>query len=1641
MDIHYAPRDSASITGCKDAYEAATLTWKWSLDIRVNTDICARLQEWPIIQGYTHSFDAHLLSDLINIEPAANWGSLFRFCQQAQGEHYKAKLMFLFATLAFGGQVDIMLLRSMIAIAIMDESKGLQLPQCTEFIRFRRNHIPNVELLVQYIRPSRIPYPEDERALLANTMHSKQRRKLELAQRKHEEASEADCKTLARDILSRWPLRELPTTRELPDLSLINVQEALVSVRPEWERLVDNYQLSEHLADVQKLLDYCRVPVQTEKKNEEDERRDWYPMWKPSSIQPCIANLLYQPLKERPADQNIHPGQIIPQAQRTIKIRDIISENRTISLGASSNGLSPRAEPLNRSLNPNSELAEIINHFSKSQDPVRSAYGQDLNRSLLALQQCEDKSMDTSRNTLQVDTRLLDEAIFFFRKDIEAKFESIRASMVAGHKWLQTGGLLPVLTPMTLLETLRNGARAKRGGTIQAIILSYAESIVQLQQLLRIQDAHRQDNKIQLTNEWGDVAHTGWKTEEHTDWLLLEIDFNFIIREDQLQVAQAMIASPSTISNFVLQMNMGQGKSSVIIPMVATALAEDENLVRVVVPRSLLLQAAQLLSSRLGGLINRKIKHIPFSRKSRTDTESIKAYHQLHRDIHKSRGVLLALPEHLLSFQLSGLQELSNGHLSESTYMIKLQAWFARRARDILDECDHMLAVKTQLIYPSGAQSPVDGHPNRWKLVQSLLRLAKTHFNHVRHEYPRSLEVIDRIRGAFPIVYFLDQQVKDVFMARITDSVLRGDGGLLPIQECSGEELAFAADFLHHAQFTKSTAAQVAQVFKKKKDTRLQLLLLRGLLIHKILLMGLSKRWNVQYGIHPLRDPVAVPFRSKGIPSDQAEFGHPDVSILLTCLSFYSTGLTFAQFQQSLGLLLKSDEPVREFESWTSEAEKFPEALRSWASINIDDETQCTALWNHLRLQMAVVNFFLNHFVFPRHAKTFDRKLVSSGWDIATPLRTTKTIDEHVMKENKRPAAVTKGPVRGVATALTVGFSGTNDNKTLLPLNVVQNDLPGLSHTNAEVLTYLLQRRNRRYVPAYDSHGKRISETDFLRMLKNWGIRMLLDAGAQIIELDNIALAKTWLQVDTEAEAAVFFGEDERARVVYRDGKVQPLAASPFLDNLGACLVYLDEAHTRGVDLKMPSQAVAALTLGVMQTKDHTVQAAMRLRQLAISQSVIFFAPPEVHQSILNTRKDNRRGPLDSHDVIIWLLEQTCCNIEQLQPLYVSQGLEYCRRRLAAQKYEDAGYNAEDSRSYLKVLEQPERYSLEELYAPDRKIKAVPIDSSGNAEITGYMKTLQGLRAEIRNTSDAVQALAHQEVEQEREVAIEVETVREVKKPHHAQACSQPPLHRDVRSFAETGRLVAGSHACIQAFVVLRKTAVGRRLGISDSSTRSGLYTTQDFSNTVVPEHSALPRDEYSRPVHWVLWSPSTSTGLIVSDYEANSLIPLIGETPQPVTYLLTYAAPITKSMVIFDDLDFFSLPPLPSNWRAPAWLVRDLGIFAGRTYFHYDNQYPAVCEALGLPQPVSETADLDREMPFSTTDDQDKSVEPFSPSPLLFMQDWLAVRRKGQDFSQTMMGEICQGRRLDRAETKGMDEESEKVAEDLVEQGDDIYE
>jgi hypothetical protein len=52
--------------------------------------------------------------------------------------------------------------------------------------------------------------------------------------------------------------------------------------------------------------------------------------------------------------------------------------------------------------------------------------------------------------------------------------------------------------------------------------------------------------------------------------------------------------------------------------MFEAEIADTKKLLRVVVPKPLLLQTAQLLQTRLGGLLSREVRHVPFSRKTAT---------------------------------------------------------------------------------------------------------------------------------------------------------------------------------------------------------------------------------------------------------------------------------------------------------------------------------------------------------------------------------------------------------------------------------------------------------------------------------------------------------------------------------------------------------------------------------------------------------------------------------------------------------------------------------------------------------------------------------------------------------------------------------------------------------------------------------------------------------------------------------------------------------------------------------------------------------------------------------------------------------------------------------------------------------------
>jgi len=382
---------------------------------------------------------------------------------------------------------------------------------------------------------------------------------------------------------------------------------------------------------------------------------------------------------------------------------------------------------------------------------------------------------------------------------------------------------------------------------------------------------------------------------------------------------------------------------------------------------------------------------------------------------------------------------------------------------------------------------------------------------------------------------------------------------------------------------------------------------------------------------------------------------------------------------------------------------------------------------------------------------------------------------------------------------------------------------------------------------------------------------------------------------------------------------------------------------------------------------------------------------------------------------LCWLVNNTCDGLEQLQPLYYSQGQDFCKRMQAALENADFLDDEEQRENYIAAVKQDEMQTLQKLYEPRNIAKTVTL-SGTHEKLRGFVRELRDRRANFQDTGRAVHGSALQEVEQEREVAFEVETVRQVKRPFQYSPLTFPGLHRDLESFVRTGRLPAASDGMTQVFVSLSKTAVGRKFNIYKRHSQSKLFVSLQFDRTV-KLNDDLGGDNFLRPVNWILWSTLFEIAIVIVPEEAEIIISLLrdiqaaGHTTS--THLLTYSAPVTRKMLHFNDMDFLAIPALP-DWKAPMWLRVELGIFAGRLYFDW-SEYSHICSFLGLDETSILEDEAESSDPSSssgpTTTDRPKKT--FTTRPLTFLQEWLAIRRRGQDFIHTPMGFITQGKVL----------------------------
>ena len=756
-----------------------------------------------------------------------------------------------------------------------------------------------------------------------------------------------------------------------------------------------------------------------------------------------------------------------------------------------------------------------------------------------------------------------------------------------------------------------------------------------------------------------------WDVREHMEWLVFEVEGQLQIRPLQYIIARRLIDYPGSIG----QLNMGEGKTRVILPMLVLHLAKGKEVLRLHFLRQLLDEAYSYLHRYLcASVLNRKIFLLPFNRD--VDVQDTAVLDAVIEYCAQSRGCFCIAPEQRLSLLLKS-DELAFAGPEEKDIAAKLRAIESNhRFFDILDEADEILRHKYELVYAVGSSVSLPSGVARWNAVQGILRIIDSPTN----ERLRGILSNDQIAvsGVSAVAFRtirllpgnnLETMTAELIRLLMEELIEKPPYDLIWIEGVrylKGKIITFTTD--------ASTIDEelLIQALGAESPEIESLLALRGLLSHGILIHCLQRSHRIHFGIkRPGNKRLAVPFFAADTPSERSEFQHPDVAILYTTLAYYEDGLNREELLDAFKHLL-SIGPVAQSSIYTmwlarSISAMAPGDVRSLddvGKVDLTNAVQRDLLVKYFCKNMETINYWLAFVVLPKDTRQYPERMSVNGWHLCS-------------NANQAP----------------VGFSGTNDNKMLLPLQVKQIDIPDrkdLIATNGKMMTLIV--KNTKYVDVDKCHdvnqanqvGRYFSASywtqaqaspalttgahltvveKIITQLVREKANALIDAGGLIVGRNNRDVAT---QLAKHFPAVVYFDTDRSNWfVVDNIGRQWALSNSPIRER--DAFVYFDDRRCRGSDMKLKPNAHAMLTVGPKMCKDKLMQAAGRMRQLDKGQTIFLAGCNDVSYLIQSLMDLKNPSEITSTHVLHWVLNNT---ILSLAPegllMWAVQGTHYC---------------------------------------------------------------------------------------------------------------------------------------------------------------------------------------------------------------------------------------------------------------------------------------------------------------------------------------------------------------------------------------------
>jgi hypothetical protein len=539
-------------------------------DLGSFADLFKERKNADYVNGFIDGTSTVNLTSIINTNVYQTMGSVIQFLRR--GNPAKAyDVLFAMALLAFKDTVDRKLLCWFMAFVMNPSIREIEPPPHPGYLRFDPSETTLSEERLKSLIMQNLPQTSE--------VPARKRKKLGTGTSspvEEPEARETAVMSLVVQLVQSWPFvpKSLQEFRDLEvddPLEQIDIEVAWLAVEPEFQRLTQNTALIGYADKVDRAM-HMLFQAQEMRLRRNPNSHAWFSFnQKPLSLK-----------RSRPEEQT-KPSYRLPRlagglslkasgevqeitARAEVNMIDLTGDDEPEVIVVDADDVAKEVEVIDLDADTTElpkelgQLSSIIQTFANSADATRKRYGQDLQESLLALTRSKPRTPGGGKEALTPSEIFA--GVSQARLDVRRQLTILKnmlSANEAGHSWLKYGNLWPALSPVSLLELLREKNSALVSKDLKAALVAYGVQITNWQRLLRLQD-----DRVSAADICN-AGHENWNPDDHTEWLLLEIDNNILIRPGQVEVARAIIDPPSG-GNSVLQMNMGQGMCLICNP-------------------------------------------------------------------------------------------------------------------------------------------------------------------------------------------------------------------------------------------------------------------------------------------------------------------------------------------------------------------------------------------------------------------------------------------------------------------------------------------------------------------------------------------------------------------------------------------------------------------------------------------------------------------------------------------------------------------------------------------------------------------------------------------------------------------------------------------------------------------------------------------------------------------------------------------------------------------------------------------------------------------------------------------------------------------------------------------------------------------